>query len=221
MVVVGHSQGGLIAKLCVVDSGDVFWRGVSSAPLDEFDLQPETRRVLERSLFFEPLPFVRRVVFIATPHEGSFLAERWFSRLAGRMVAFPGEVVDATGDLFTKDDDRILLRGLDDMPSSIDNMTRDNPFLLQLAEMEVAQGVDAHSIVAVLHESDDPSLAHDGVVTVSSQRHEGVVSEFIVRSGHSTQGHPITVGEVRRILVFGLEEPDASEKSEAGPAGAR
>jgi pimeloyl-ACP methyl ester carboxylesterase len=205
MVVVGHSQGGLLAKLCVVDSGDVFWNLVSSAPIDELDLQPETRQLLERSLFFEPLPFVKRVVFIATPHEGSFLAERWFSRLASRMVDLPGEVVDATGDLFVADDDRILIRGLDDMPSSLDNMRRDNPFLQALARMKVAPGVEAHSIIAVLHDAEDPALAHDGVVTVESQRREGVESEFIVRSGHSTQHHPITIGEVRRILRSGLQ----------------
>jgi pimeloyl-ACP methyl ester carboxylesterase len=206
MVVVGHSQGGLLAKLCVVDSGDVFWNLVSSAPIDELDLQPETRQALERSLFFEPLPFVKRVVFIATPHEGSFLAERWFSRLASRMVDLPGEVVDATGDLFVADDDRILIRGLDDMPSSLDNMRRGNPFLQALARMKVAPGVEAHSIIAVLHDAEDPALAHDGVVTVESQRREGVESEFIVRSGHSTQHHPITIGEVQRILRSGLQD---------------
>ncbi len=209
MVVIGHSQGGLLAKLCVVDSGDVFWQTFSSAPIDELDLQPETRQLAERSLFFKPLPFVQRVVFIATPHEGSFLAERWFSRLASRMVDLPGELVDAAGDLFIEGDDRVLLRGLDDLPSSIDNMTRDNPFLQALAEMDVAPGVEAHSIIAVLHDAEDPALAHDGAVTVASQRREGVESEFIVRSGHSTQHHPITIGEVRRILRSGLQAPSA------------
>jgi len=29
-------------------------------------------------------------------------------------------------------------------------------------------------------------------------------SEFIVRSGHSTQGHPMTIEEVRRILLENL-----------------
>ncbi len=206
MVVVGHSQGGLLAKLCVVKSGDVFWDGISSAPIDELELRPETRQLLERSLFFTPLPFVRRVVFVATPHRGSFLAERWFVRFAARMVSFSGDVIDAAGDLAVQDDDRILVRGLEDMPSSIDNMTRDNPFLLALAEMPVAPGVEAHSIIAVSVESDDPAVAHDGVVTVESQRIEGVKPEFIVRSGHSTQRHPITIGEVARILRDALED---------------
>jgi pimeloyl-ACP methyl ester carboxylesterase len=216
MVVVGHSQGGLLAKLCVVDSGDVFWRLISETPLDELELEPETRQLVERSLFFEPLAFIRRVVFIATPHEGSFLAERWFSRLASRMVELPGEVVDAAGDLFAEDDDRVLRRGLDDMPSGIDNMTRENPFLQALAGMKVAPDVDAHSIIAVLHESEDPALAHDGVVTVRSQRLDGVESEFIVASDHSTQHHPITIREVRRILLFGFRESEPERRTGLG-----
>jgi pimeloyl-ACP methyl ester carboxylesterase len=204
MVVVGHSQGGLLAKLCVVDSGDVFWSNLASeAPIDELDLRPETREVLERSLFFDPLPFVRSVVFVATPHRGSFLAERWYVRFAAGMVSLPRDLGDVVGDLVSTDDDRVLLRSLDDAPSSIDNMTSDNRFLQLLAEMPVAPGVEAHSIIAVSHDDEDPAVAHDGVVTVESQRHPGVVSEFIVRSGHSTQRNPITIGEIGRILRDG------------------
>jgi len=31
-------------------------------------------------------------------------------------------------------------------------------------------------------------------------------SEFIVRSGHSCQGNPLTIEEVRRILLENLDE---------------
>jgi len=206
MVIVGHSQGGLLAKLCAVESGDAFWDNLSTAPIDELDLRPETRQLLTRSLFFTPLPFVGRVVFVATPHRGSFLAERWIVRFAGGMVSLPRELIDAAGDFIVEDDDRILLRDLDDMPSSVDNMRRDNQFLQTLASMPIAHGIEAHSIIAVSVESDDPALAHDGVVSVESQRIEGVETEFIVRSGHSTQRHPITIGEVARILRDALED---------------
>lgn len=40
----------------------------------------------------------------------------------------------------------------------------------------------------------------DGTVAYESAHIEGVASEVVVRSGHSTQGHPETVEEVRRIL---------------------
>jgi hypothetical protein len=55
-----------------------------------------------------------------------------------------------------------------------------------------------------LEDQDDLESGDDGVVTVQSARIEGVESELIVRSGHSTQLHPLTTGEVRRILRAGL-----------------
>lgn len=205
MIVVGHSQGGLLTKLCVVESGDAFWTSISSAPIEELSLRPETRQTLERSLFFEPLPFVKRVVFIATPHRGSFLADRWFSRFASGLVAMPGEVVDSVADLVSEDDDRILLRGLDDLPSSLDNMASDNRFLTTLVELPIAPQVRSYSVIAVHENQDDIESGHDGVVSVESARLDGVDSELIVRSGHSTQSHPATMREVRRILRSGLE----------------
>ena len=36
MIVLGHSQGGLLTKLTAIDSGDLFWRNVSSTPFDSF-----------------------------------------------------------------------------------------------------------------------------------------------------------------------------------------
>jgi hypothetical protein len=40
----------------------------------------------------------------------------------------------------------------------------------------------------------------DGVVQYRSAHIEGVESELIVRSSHSTRGRPETIEEVRRIL---------------------
>jgi len=74
MVVIGHSQGGLLAKLTVVDSGDRFWRSMTKVPLDSVDVSPHVREILQQSLFFTPQPFVERVIFVATPHRGSYLA---------------------------------------------------------------------------------------------------------------------------------------------------
>ena len=45
----------------------------------------------------------------------------------------------------------------------------------------------------------------DGVVAYESGHIEGVASEKIVRSGHSTQSHPETIEEVKRILLEHLK----------------
>jgi pimeloyl-ACP methyl ester carboxylesterase len=75
MVVIGHSQGGLLAKAMVVDAGDRVWNAIAYKPIDEVDLSPERRDLLRRAIFIKPMPNVRRVVFIATPHRGSYLTE--------------------------------------------------------------------------------------------------------------------------------------------------
>ena len=45
MVVIGHSQGGLLTKLMAVESGDAFWTRVSDEPLESLDLEPKTRKL--------------------------------------------------------------------------------------------------------------------------------------------------------------------------------
>ena len=39
----GHSQGGLLTKLTVIDSGNAFWENVTDKPFDEVRLEPETK----------------------------------------------------------------------------------------------------------------------------------------------------------------------------------
>jgi pimeloyl-ACP methyl ester carboxylesterase len=67
MVLIGHSQGGLLVKMQSISSGDRIWNAVSRKPLDQLRLSDETRDLFRRGLFVEPLPEVSRVVFISTP----------------------------------------------------------------------------------------------------------------------------------------------------------
>src|SRR5262249_58317332 len=62
------------AELTAINSGSRFWDNISKTPLDDLTMEPETRELLRRSAFFTPLPFVKRVVFISTPHRGSYQA---------------------------------------------------------------------------------------------------------------------------------------------------
>lgn len=46
----------------------------------------------------------------------------------------------------------------------------------------------------------------DGIVTYESAHIEGVESELVMRFGHSVQGHPKAIEEIRRILLRHLNE---------------
>jgi pimeloyl-ACP methyl ester carboxylesterase len=207
MVVIGHSQGGLLTKLIGVSSGDRFWDLVSPLPLEEVDLDPEARALLRKSLFFEPLPFARRLVFVATPHRGSFLAGGRVSRWISGLVTSPARVTNAVVQLVENNPEVAALNSLDSVPSSIDNMTPDDDFLNALAETPVAPDIITHSIIAV--SGDGPvEDGNDGVVEYRSAHLAGVASEKVVRSHHSTQSNPETMREIVRILLEHLREMD-------------
>jgi pimeloyl-ACP methyl ester carboxylesterase len=201
IVVIGHSQGGLLTKLTVVDSGDRFWRNQMEVPFESLKLSEETRELVQESIFFTPLPFVERVVFVATPHGGSYLAGwRIVRRLAARLVALPADVARRAAETVSGDEEAKLMRFLQRPPTSLENMSPGNKFLRTLATLPVAPGVAAHSIIAV--KGDGPLESEDdGVVDYSSAHIGGVESELVVHSGHSVQGHPAVIEEIRRILL--------------------
>jgi len=200
MVLIGHSQGGLLVKMQVVNTGDRIWDSVSKKPLDQLDLSDKTRELLRRAMFVEPLPEVARVVFICTPHRGSFVAGRNLIRnLVRALVALPTNLAGADADIMRNRD--ALQPGVSlVVPSAVDNMSPRHHFIRTLQDIPVASSVMVNSLIAI--ETDGPvEQGNDGVVEYKSAHIEPVESELIVRpSSHSTQGNPHTIEEVRRIL---------------------
>jgi len=200
MVVVGHSQGGLLTKLTVVDTGPRLWNSVSRVPLAGVPASDEFRTLLSRALFVQPLPFVRRVVFVATPHRGSFRTGAWVNGILRRLVRLPGNLVLMSRDTLTQGKGLFYAaRTTARLPTAAENMTPGNPFLEGLAAIPVADGVAYHSIIAVKGDGRAED-GNDGVVAYRSAHLEGAASELVVRSSHSTQSEPATIQEMRRIL---------------------
>jgi hypothetical protein len=59
----------------------------------------------------------------------------------------------------------------------------------------------------------DPATLHDGVVAYSSAHLDDADSEFVVRAGHSCLTHPLTIREVRRILLAQLDDGARQEQT--------
>ena len=213
MVIIGHSQGGLLAKAMAVDTGERLWDAIAYKPIDQTDLGPEERDLLRRALFIKPLPSVRRVVFIATPHRGSFLTEFSVARLLGRLITLPARIVVLGARLATRNTNDFKVDPDNLGTGSLFGMTPSNPVLQAMATTPIAAGVHANSIIAVAGNGPIES-GDDGVVTYKSAHLEGVDSEYIVRSGHSTQSNPYTIEEVRRILL--LHAADACTRIPCG-----
>ena len=200
MVIIGHSQGGLLAKMTAIDSGNRLWDTVSERPLDDLILRNDTREQLRRTLFLQPLPFVRRVIFIATPHRGSYEAGSWIAQQVAGFASLPKGFVDVMKDLVTGNPGVVTL-SLGGLPRSINDMTPGNSFVKALAETPVAPGVATHSIIAV--SGNKPLLEDDdGIVKYESAHLDDAQSEVVIHSGHSVHGHPLAIAEVRRILYL-------------------
>jgi pimeloyl-ACP methyl ester carboxylesterase len=217
MVCVGHSMGGLISKLLTVDSGDSFWRLVSSRPLDSLKLNPEGREELKRVFYFEREPNVRRVIFLATPHHGSSLSQIGPARLADQVIRLPKGIVQVKQEL-ARDNPNDFAFAKNKVPTSVDLLEPGSPCLEQLASLPKPDGVHFHSIIGVLPPDESwinwvtPVSRHgkeksDGAVSYSSAHLDGVDSEFIVPADHfEVHQHALSILEVRRILLEHLHQ---------------
>src|SRR5438067_7027688 len=88
----------------------------------------------------------------------------------------------------------------------LSGMSPGNPAIEALRKIPVAPGIHAYSIIPTLQ--DGPlETRNDGVVEYKSAHIDGVESQLVIEhSEHSTQGNPLTVREVRRILLLHLAE---------------
>lgn len=201
MVVIGHSQGGLLTKATAVETGDALIRTVTGKTLAELKLSPEDEKRIREYTMFTPMPQVKRVVFISTPHRGSFLASNFARQVVKWFISLPQQTMKTTAEVMQiiPKKSQVTIAA-----TSLDSMSPENPGLLALAEIPVSPTIKAHSIIAI--DGDEvPPEGDDGVVKYSSAHVTGVESELVVRSYHSCQDKPKTIEEVRRILLEHLK----------------
>jgi hypothetical protein len=200
-VVVGHSMGGLLAKMMVQDSGLRIWRLLSERPFEELAGEPADRDLFRKALFFKSRPEVRRVVFIATPHRGSRVDGGRLERLGTRLVRLQEPLRESYARLRARNGPEFFNeRVRHGLPTSIEELAWGSPILEGLSELALAEDVKTHSIIADRH--DPPRVGGgDGLVSYESAHLDGVVSESLVPSGHLCQAHPAVIREVRRILA--------------------
>ena len=198
MVLVGHSMGGLVARLQVTDSGTAFW---DSSPPGRAGLKLDDipSKIARDSLVFTPLPYVSRVVFMATPHGGSEVAVSTLGRITSKLIQIPSNLTQVVTTLVTIN--QSLTPELVEIPTSIDSLKPDSPFIQTLKTLPVTSRVPYHSIIASGGpENTTPEIMNDGLVTYASASLPGARSEKIVACDHRAPNYPDAVTEVARIL---------------------
>jgi len=201
MVVIGHSQGGLLTKLTAIDTGTRLWDHWTKTPLDSLKIAPETRDLLRQSMFFTPLPFVGRVIFVSTPHRGALMAGGRLASIAASLVRMPAGILTQLAVAATSfDDDARIAALLHRPPTAVDNMSPSHPFVQITSSIPVPPQIPAHSIIAVKGHGPVED-GNDGVVAYRSAHIDEAASELVVRWNHSCQGQPEAIEEIRRILM--------------------
>jgi pimeloyl-ACP methyl ester carboxylesterase len=210
MVLVGHSMGGLVAKLQTVSSGNEFWKIVSDKPFGEVKASAEERQRLASVFFFEPNPSVRRVITIGTPHRGSSFANDTTRYLGSKLIKLPQMLVNSQQQLLRDNPDLFRDSRLIEIPTSIDSLAPDSPILPVLLTARRPPTVYFHNIVGRVPKRSLIGRVvsdSDGIVTVESAHLDDVASEIEVPADHlSIHRHPRSVYEVRRILLEHLHE---------------
>ncbi len=206
MILVGHSMGGLVAKLQITSSGDQLWHSVANRPLDTICASPSEKENLRKLFYFEPSPDVARVIYLATPHRGSNLARRPVGRLASKSIDIPEQrrreherLMRCNPGVFS---DEIRER----IPTSLDVLEPSSGLLQAIGALPVAQSVCMHSVIGNRCWSLLEGKS-DGVVSVSSAREPLAVSEKVVKATHGqVRGHPEAVKEILYILQEHLQK---------------
>ncbi|MCA9102507.1 MAG: alpha/beta fold hydrolase, partial [Planctomycetales bacterium] len=211
IVLVGHSMGGLVARLQTVDSGDALWNVIANEPLEQIVTDPATRAQLAELFFFEAQPSVRRVIYLATPHLGSEWANRPIGRLASSLVRREPQIERRHRQLAAANPGVFSPEIRDRIPTSIDMLDPDSPSLRAIWCLPTAPWITTHSVIGTEH----PPLfvpPGDSVVSVESAEHPGTVSRVFVCATHThVQRDTDTTNEVWRILsehVASAPEPN-------------
>ena len=195
-------MGGLLAKLQVTSSGDRLWSEAANRPLESLVTTEQTRSILREIFYFEPMPMIRRVIFIATPHDGSPVASSLVGRLATRVspVARPTRPRPLPRSIATTPA-RFGRSCQGRLPSSIDVLAAGNPLLPAMRQLPFNPAVTLHTIAG--HGLHPPESARgDLVVPLASAHLDEAVSELWVPAIHTNiYYHPQTIAEVRRILI--------------------
>lgn len=218
MVLVGHSMGGLVSRLQVVESGDDFWRIITDQPLTEVVANDEDRRELEELLYFSPNPGVRRVVTIGTPHRGSRFANRTTRWLGRNLIWLPSMLVSTNERLIRQNPGVFHNTDFLMINTSIDSLSPRSPMLPTLLQAQRASWVREHNIIGVVPDEGFVgriAAESDGVVQVEQARLDGAESEIMVTADHmSVHQHPRAILEIRRILLENLEDLRTSSELE-------
>jgi pimeloyl-ACP methyl ester carboxylesterase len=203
MVIISHSMGGLISRPLVTRSGTALWDTAFRVPPSQISATQEDLDFVTKQFFFEPVPWVNQIFFLASPFRGSQETQTWWARLGVKLADIPPANSAPFRRIAQENPGKLqaIMAAKSKLQKfvSISAMQPGNPVRNRLAAIKPT--VPAHVILGdedgVFTSAED---ANDGFVPGFSARVPGAASEKIVHSGHSVFRCPEAMAEVKRWL---------------------
>ena len=132
LVLVGHSMGGILARLMVSTADEQLSKWAESDPRIDLDRLGKSSTHFDPVLHFQPFQGVERVIFIATPHRGTVVAGQGLGRWVAGLIRLPLTLLEAIGDTFPVRGDTLgTTQGalLERIPNSIDQLDEKDSFI--------------------------------------------------------------------------------------------
>lgn len=172
ITLVGHSMGGVLARLLVSDSGSTLWEAaLEKYQVQDVAIREELEQSLKPLLTFKPLRNVNRAIFIAAPHRGSPLAQNRIARFLSGLIKLPVTVLGKVSEIAKL----LVIPGsaneleFSSSLTSIDNLSDQNAFVRAAAKLPISSQVTYHSIIG----NNTPNLpvedSSDGVVPTAAR----------------------------------------------------
>ena len=208
-VLVGHSMGGIIARLMVSSSGNALWDQLVEKKVSDEGRLARLRWKVAPILQFEPTPQVDRVVFVAAPHRGTDVASSPLGHWISRMVRIPRSTWEQFASVMTDLAGPGGGKPRTSMPTSVDSLDKSDEFIQAAADLSISPRVQYHSIIGQRRLHVPLASSNDGFVPYWSSHLERAASEKVIHSGHSVQETPGAVIELKRILREDIHERGA------------
>jgi len=205
MVLVGHSMGGIIARMQVISPGRAIWDAQAAANADKLYKTLPPTHLLKRALLFNANPEIGREIYICVPHRGSKMADISLVGLFTKFIRLPATIMSAVAEAPGIIKERRQL-------SSVNRLSPLNPLYPALDHIPIR--VPYHSIIGDRGRGDTPNSS-DGVVQYWSSHLDGARSELIVPGPHGSYALPQTIAELKRILKLHLKSGARAESANA------
>ncbi|MGJ8655071.1 MAG: esterase/lipase family protein [Akkermansiaceae bacterium] len=204
-IIIGHSMGGLIARVSLSQPKEILHQAYlgDAHPSDIFSASEQAK--IHDYFHYSPLTEPAKVIYLATPHRGSKIADGLIGWFAIKIITIPSFILQQTADVLTlgqlagnnlPDHTKKLLSTGE---SSVNQLQPSNPSLIALNRMPLRKNIASYSIIGDIGKP-ILELETDGVVSYHSAHLNFSKAEFIVPANHDICGQKDAINAVIQIL---------------------